>query len=556
MLNRWHVFICAGCGILFVGIICVVISPAKNWNSSLDGLNEVGVQQVNETIRANSTTGPPPPSASKLLALPQQLVDRNVYSNSDFPNEKGIMPTYWHQTQSCAGGECTPLWGPCFPAKEPVDWDKEIAKHSSGVSLQYNPRKIYYRKDKSDKPSVDNCCRPGFLIIGQGKCGTSSLYHYLVGHPRVVPASEKQIHYFKVSGLHRSVAGLPLLCASCIISCVFLWVCAQYYATYPMRWYLSHFPSATSYLSSGALMTGEASPGYLPYPDVVALVASEMRGTKIICVGRDPLDRSYSSYRYNYVNPAIEKLKKGGSRGIAARQPDEYYHQFLFSFEEMMRAELKTLKECLKPGGIGERGAMRVWGSTSWGRTVYGERTKDGLSPLIDLDGQCYGKYYSAKAPRKQWAELAEAQPDKFLSVPNLHLSQAMIGRSLYTYPLEWWYSMFPKEDIYFVCTEEMRDLSGEPLNRVGEFLGLPTFNFSSVVGQGMYNVGGHKGYDKVTSWEQVHTEHDGQNATQNNNDKEPIPISPEFRKEMLDFFRPHNERLFKLIGRRCNWET
>jgi hypothetical protein len=27
----------------------------------------------------------------------------------------------------------------------------------------------------------------------------SSLYHYLVDHPKVLPASEKQIHYFKVS---------------------------------------------------------------------------------------------------------------------------------------------------------------------------------------------------------------------------------------------------------------------------------------------------------------------------------------------------------------------
>jgi hypothetical protein len=27
----------------------------------------------------------------------------------------------------------------------------------------------------------------------------SSLYHYLTDHPRVLPAKEKQIHYFKVS---------------------------------------------------------------------------------------------------------------------------------------------------------------------------------------------------------------------------------------------------------------------------------------------------------------------------------------------------------------------
>lgn len=81
--------------------------------------------------------------------------------------------------------------------------------------------------------NLENYCRPGFLIIGAGKCGTSSLYHYLTGHDRVVPSKQKQIHYFK------------------------------YYYHRPMNWYLSHFYSTTDFLSSGALMTGEASPGYL-----------------------------------------------------------------------------------------------------------------------------------------------------------------------------------------------------------------------------------------------------------------------------------------------------
>eukprot|EP00541_Cyclophora_tenuis_P019284 CAMPEP_0116543890 /NCGR_PEP_ID=MMETSP0397-20121206/1814_1 /TAXON_ID=216820 /ORGANISM="Cyclophora tenuis, Strain ECT3854" /LENGTH=322 /DNA_ID=CAMNT_0004068043 /DNA_START=134 /DNA_END=1102 /DNA_ORIENTATION=+ len=317
-----------------------------------------------------------------------------------------------------------------------------------------------------------------------------------------------------------------------------------------MRWYLSHFPSATTYLASGALMTGEASPGYLPYPDVVALVANRMPGTKIICVGRDPLDRSYSSYRYNYINPAIEKLKKGHERGILGKQPDEYYQQFLFSFEDMMRAELKILRRCLAPNGPGELGARRQWASTTWGRSVYEQRSRQNRSMLVDLDGQCYGGFVSSKVPRIQWAELAAQQPGKFLNVHNLHLSQAMIGRSLYTYPLEWWYALFPKEDIYFVCTEEMKDKSGDPINEVGKFLGLPSFNFSGVVSEGMYNVGGHKGYDHVTTWDQAHAEQEQKE------EKKRIPISDEFRKELMEFFKPHNERLFELVGRRCNWET
>jgi hypothetical protein len=35
----------------------------------------------------------------------------------------------------------------------------------------------------------------------------------------------------------------------------------------------------------------------------------------------------------------------------------------------------------------------------------------------------------------------------------------------------------------------------------------------------------------------------------------EEVPLSAEFRTKLLDFFRPHNKRLSKLDGRRCDWD-
>ncbi|KAI2503419.1 hypothetical protein MHU86_11048 [Fragilaria crotonensis] len=214
------------------------------------------------------------------------------------------------------------------------DWASAVQSIEDGSDIEYAMQKQQLTQE--DMETYQNFCRPGFLIIGQGKCGTSSLYHYLVGHPRVLPASEKQIHYFK------------------------------YYARYGFKWYMGHFPTAQSFMAHGALMTGEASPGYLPYPDVVALTKKEMPGTKIICVGRDPLGRSWSSYRYNYVNPALEIMRKGKAPGIARNMSDEYYQKYLYSFEEMLRAELKTIKACLAPGGPGEVGARERWGREPW----------------------------------------------------------------------------------------------------------------------------------------------------------------------------------------------
>jgi hypothetical protein len=491
------------------------------------------------------------------LDMPSTLFDKKLYSKHDFRNDQGIVPSFWSENETCIDDECTKVWGPCYPPPGRVDWNHTVGE-LGGATEENN--KLQYLKQKGgnkvaqgeSNTDLANFCRPGFLIIGQGKCGTSSLYHYLVGHPRVLPANQKQIHYFK------------------------------YYARQGLKWYLSHFPSTRSFLSNGALMTGEASPGYLPYPDVVALTKREMSGTKIICVGRDPLDRAWSSYRYNYVNPALEVMKKGKAPGIERHQPTAYYMKFLHSFEDMMRAELKTLKACLAPGGIGSEGAKHTWGSKKWAKPEYERREAAGLPPLVDLDGQCYGNFVSKESPRKQWEELVAEKPGKFLNVPALHLSQAMIGRSLYVYPLEWWYALFHSNNaetdddmLYFLCTEEMKDMSGEGIAKVSRFLGLPEYNYSSVVSQGMFNVGGHKGYDKVTSWDTVEEEHEQQEkleeeaaaaaiangtteavstSTEEPDLEEGIPLSEEFTRELLDFMKPHNERLFELVGRRCDW--
>jgi hypothetical protein len=470
------------------------------------------------------------PQQKKLFGFPSSfpsfLLDSKLYSNSDLINEDDVVPSFWDQSSLCnENGVCVDVWGPCFPPRQTIDW-MNLTSVGNKSGLQYDSQRNAIIRTE-DITTYSNFCRPGFLIIGQGKCGTSSLYHYLVEHPRVLPASEKQIHYFK------------------------------YYANYGLKWYMGHFATTTTFMASGALMTGEASPGYLPYPNVVKLVEQKMTGAKIICLGRDPLSRSWSSYRYNYLNPALEIMKRGKTANIPGNQTDEFYQQFLFSFEEMLQAELITLRQCLNPGGSGERGAIVRWGKEPWGQRAITNRKEIGLPPLIDLDGSCYGNFVSKNVPRRQWQELVDANPHKFLNVPALHLAQAIIGRSLYVYPLEWWYEIHPRENIYFLCTEEMQDMSGEPINKVAKFLGLPSFNFSQVLKMGSYNVGNHKGYDQATSWETVHLEaknkqDDSVGSVMESPDS--IPISAEFRLEMLHFFESHNERLFQLTGRRCNW--
>ena len=147
--------------------------------------------------------------------------------------------------------------------------------------------------------------------------------------------------------------------------------------------------------------------------------------------------------------------------------------------------------------------------------------------------------------------------PDKVILNRNLHLTQAMIGRGLYTFPLEWWYILFKPEDIFFVCTEELSD--PDVLEELTMHLGLPPFkNFSGVISGGAYNVGGHKGYDEATSWDELRSEEKEKGATDDDDDKmtNGIPIPADLYNEVLEFVSPLNERLFSLTGRRCNWTS
>ena len=259
---------------------------------------------------------------------------------------------------------------------------------------------------------------------------------------------------------------------------------------------------------------------------------------KIITIMRNPLERSWSSYKYNYHDPLLNNLRKKDSR-----LSDEWYKKNkIFSFEELVTAELKLLKECLAPGAVGERVARMVYGTKDWAAPVFEDREAKGLPGIVALDESCYGKRVSAIVPRRQWQDLVEDQPDKEIDVKNLHLVQSLVGRSIYVFPLDWWYALYPRKDLHVVCSEDLRYRASETMANVSDFLGLPFFDFTNITSAGVYNSGTHTGYDKVTEWDKTLYVPDD------------IPISDELRKEYMDLVNPYNERLFQLTGQRCDW--
>ena len=109
---------------------------------------------------------------------------------------------------------------------------------------------------------------PDYLVIGAQKAGTTSLYRYMISHPMIRPASDKQVHYF------------------------------DFNYDKPFDWYRSQFPAG----SGNGLVTGEATPYYIFHPDAARRVRLVLPDVKIVALLRNPIDRACSHYMHEIKN--------------------------------------------------------------------------------------------------------------------------------------------------------------------------------------------------------------------------------------------------------------
>jgi hypothetical protein len=176
------------------------VAALSSMSSSLGGLKRSqdggGSSSGGKNDNANGKEMPIAPESY----LPEDLFNLGLYQESDFVNEIGISPPHWKPEANDGSGR---TWGPCYPGQQErknkvgginIDWYDD-RNNTEFKYLHGNPKDNRWGGPSYGKSGL---CRPGFIILGQGKCGTSSLYHYLLGHPRVAPAVEKQIHYFIV----------------------------------------------------------------------------------------------------------------------------------------------------------------------------------------------------------------------------------------------------------------------------------------------------------------------------------------------------------------------
>lgn len=145
---------------------------------------------------------------------------------------------------------------------------------------------------------------PSFIIIGEARSGTTSLFNYLCQHDRVLSPLKKEIHYF------------------------------DYKYNKGLTWYKSFFPKkAKKYI------TGEATPYYFSHPKAAERLKEKYPNMKIILILRNPVDRVISSYykqRSLNIEPVdtiekaleLEEVRlKNSVSNIQNNSDFDYYHK-------------------------------------------------------------------------------------------------------------------------------------------------------------------------------------------------------------------------------------
>jgi hypothetical protein len=159
---------------------------------------------------------------------------------------------------------------------------------------------------------------PTFLIIGAQKAATSSLYSYLIQHPRIVPPKHKEVNFFNIDSNYR-----------------------QGKAFYQSQFhkYINPFKRHTTF---------EATPEYLYLPSVPKRIHEYNKDMKLIVVFREPANRAYSAWNMFKKLNAQERipniLEKSYIEGIPNNLKPILLGEVFPSFEEVIDLEKTYMK--------------------------------------------------------------------------------------------------------------------------------------------------------------------------------------------------------------------
>ena len=96
------------------------------------------------------------------------------------------------------------------------------------------------------------------------------------------------------------------------------------------------------------------------------------------------------------------------------------------------------------------------------------------------------------------------------------------VSRGIYIKQIKNWLKYFPMEQMIIITLKDLTDKRTETLNKIFTFLGLTEYEVTDVP---------------------------------NNKKGEYEPMKPKTRARLVKFYRPYNQALEKLLGRKLDWD-
>tara|TARA_B100001146_G_scaffold187280_1_gene171071 strand:+ start:451 stop:1329 length:879 start_codon:yes stop_codon:yes gene_type:complete len=135
---------------------------------------------------------------------------------------------------------------------------------------------------------------PNFFVIGAGRTGTTSLYHYLNQHPCLTKSAYDELGYFD-DNFHLG-----------------------------LNWYRSLFPTKFTQKKveskHGKFLTYDVTPQYIRRPWAARRISSYFPNAKLIVVLRNPVDKTYSHYNMS----TVESNEKRSFEKIITKEIEEF----------------------------------------------------------------------------------------------------------------------------------------------------------------------------------------------------------------------------------------
>lgn len=160
---------------------------------------------------------------------------------------------------------------------------------------------------------------PNFIIIGAGKCGTTSLHHYLNQHPQVYLCPQKETYFFVPEHIRSKLQ--------------------PWGAVTDFNDYTNLFKDA-----SQDNVIGEISTTYYRHAEAAKQIYQTLPQVKIIAILRDPANRAFSDYQMHF--------RKGNEKRDFALlispenrfiKPGFYYSELIPYFEVFPQEQIKIL---------------------------------------------------------------------------------------------------------------------------------------------------------------------------------------------------------------------